>query len=991
MEIKIKTNKDFSGSLFKERRFVMLETKNKLSGKEASVEAENKRNAILFVSNLELARQGAGFQSSFNMEPNPYKDAFLKFFKEKSIADQKTAITGVQNIDGGLRVSFADTDGTKTFDIKDDAYRALIWGEIVERAKKKYKGKTFNMRVFSDAITKEGSDSSKFAGKIGNAINVENLQKDYMGKRLQAAREFEAAVKKAHKDIYEIYNNENIRKMGNEELAKRIRACLRLNLDKNSPVLKYLESYDVIVELPLKDRKKDKKSKPAIIYLKSTKTGSSVGMKITLTKDNITVDNGGLEADLPEIGSGGADMSDLLEERKTKTVEMLQEDMQKSWDLFMKDGHPESNWPEVYGLSGHKKNLAAEYAKFLKKMVDEDKNVQRGLGLLKSADLKDFHLRFNKDYTDHFLSVSYVRQGNTPGIQIRWYKNGKLVDETRDVYPISSKTVDQMDVSVGIDPKDVEKSFVEHDKLYAGKESAYASSQFERNKLKQEMLKQKANVAQSAESVSAYSSDLNFKNLKPNFNVWELDTYSSIGGVNPDTWDITTDEGRSIVRKDFVMIGLPAQIGGDDVFENMFNQFRKCTDTKYLEKLTPEQRTWYKSPEKNYHNLASFDPDFYEAHKFCFEQVKGRINMSIAMEQNVADKTAGAGKSLIDKAIDIPSKFLGENWDKLKTAINKKDLKTIGVFVLIGFAAYKLFWGKNSDENPILGKWKDQLKKAFLWGSVLTGAAYLAKNAGWDISSKIPGLTSSLKGTPYEPLANVIPEAFDDGSPEKLDGNVLARASTINMGRLYEEYQNSNDKKGIDPKIFTSEFPEFEGKSRRDLEKNANYKHIAHQLYLVAHYVRMAYERTYLANKTLADGKSNPFYGKSFKEILGESPYNTSDVLRMVMAIMPYGMTGEKGEYKVDIATGKIKKEINEEAAKYLRDVKRYIINLDERINSEKDKAKKAWLEAEKEKYEGYKKQMDMYIYPEATVDISGLKVKWDKFKNFFDKFHIKL
>jgi len=905
MEIKIKTNKTHESSLFGEHRFAMVYTPGEAPAEnlppvEAKEKIENEQAAIIFATKLEIAkRPGDKFQESFGMEPNPYREDFLKFFKESGMANETSRITDVKNIVGGIRISFAGAD--KPFDITGKAHKALIWSDIVAKAEKEYKGTSkFNIGVFAAEASKEGSGSSELADEISKNGNTEDLQKDYMRNRSQAAMDFKAAVEKARNDLYVIYNNENLKDMSNEDLSQRIRACLRARLDKNSPVYNYLDNYDAIVDWPIKGREKDKKNKPAVIYVKSTKTGKGdIGMKIALTKDNITVNDGSLESDLPGVGNSSVEIAEPLKERKEETVAKLKSDMEVSWERFMKDGHPESNWPEVYGLSGHRKNLADEYSKFLRIMIDQDKDVQRGLGLLTTADFPVVSLPFNGNYKEHHLTVSYVRKGEYPGIQMRWYKNGSLVDETKDVYPIASKSVNQMDISSPIDPKISNKSSVEQDKLYANSPaSIFAGTRLESDKLKDELKRGQADKAQKIEAGVSYSESTPFsyeaKDV-PNLNTWQISVFTSLEGINPDKWNYWTPEGRAETRNNWILLGLPAGVDGQAgdknvaLFDGMFNQFRKCSDEKFLAGKSPEVQSWYRNPENknpdSKANLAKIDKPFVAAMDF-YSNVKTVVQkqLEIRNSQESLDKSS---KTLLERVGGTAGGVAKENWLNIRNAVKKDNWMTIGIFAVSAYCIYQYFLNDKETEG-----WRKNVKPALLLAGALGGLAYVAKIGGYDVSNLWPRGADGIKGTPFEPLTKVVPE-MNGVDGEKLNSSIMARAYPIPMARLYQEYQNSTDKKTIDPKRLSPYFKEFDKRSSKDLENNKNYNDASRQLYLMAEYMKLAYERTL--------GKTEK---KTLGEKLSEHPFNKSSVLGLADIL-----SGSVEGYEFDLASGEYKKQ----------------------------------------------------------------------------------
>ncbi|MFA6991944.1 MAG: hypothetical protein WC269_01530 [Candidatus Gracilibacteria bacterium] len=937
---------------------------------------DNERNALLFISKLE--RVYSGVQASMKDSLNPYKNEFFAFFKQHDVANKKTEITGLTPSNNGAMIGF--TDPKENFEITGNAYNAIFWNDIAARAEAEFKrhGKTFSKETFSAAVSKSGNTQA-FNNEIIKSIVEQHIEKklqmDYMDKKAAAMKMFEEVIKNTYKEMYDIFNDENLAAMGNEELSVRLFGLIKQNCPKD--MAKYLDDFNVVVQLEIKGRKKDKESKPRYINIKSTTTrkgdDESIGVRMTVTDKDITV-HGDLKA--PDLATTKVEkLPPILETKRIDTIKEFKNFLNDSWKDFIKL-HPEWFLPEKMS-KGHRQILAQEYTNYLKVEFAKRDDLTSGIALLKTDDIgrQELHL---PDSDSHF-TARLVFKGFVPGVQMRW--NSKdLVDETKDFYPISDTTIDKMPIERPLNESFIGASAIELEQLQSsGKANVLEQSHYEENKLKREMTDEQARKAETVEGNAKFESGKPLPKV-PNFDRWPLGINIDLEGINPDKWDVFTDPGRANMRKEWILLGLPAAVEENDAFfEGIFNQFRKCKDPDFLKNLSETKQQWYKNPDAHMQHLKTADPPFHSAWQF-FEQVKTQVNLQINLRKHAKETAEGAAKSPIEKAIDIPAKLIRENWKDFKTALRDGNGGRLAVFGLIGIGIYKLFFGKDSGGNPLLGKWKDHFSKLVVWGSVIGGGMFLAKNAGWDIFRKMPWFSTSLKDTPYGPLENDIPEAFDDG-PNKLDGTVLVRAQSIKLASLNQEYQKSNDTKEIDPKLFRTQFPEFDGKSKADLKDDNNYKHVAHQLYLVIHYLKIAY------NGTLKE--KNPKYkDKSFEQALVEDPYNHSDVLTFAAGILQYGMKGEKGEYTV-MADGTIEHKVNEKAAKALRDTIALRDQKKAALKIETDPAKKAILEQDIAKLGQAISKLDEIVKDPTVITLPSFTTAWNGIKNKLKQFEI--
>lgn len=344
--------------------------------------------------------------------------------------------------------------------------------------------------------------------------------------------------------------------------------------------------------------------------------------------------------------------------------------------------------------------------------------------------------------------------------------------------------------------------------------------------------------------------------------------------INPDRWEPFTREGRAELRRDWVMLGLPAREGESVYYDKVFNQLRKCNDEGFLNGLTlqgkNQLRDWYADPENHIDDLRTADPDFGKAWDF-YQAVK-----RVMKEQDELQKGTEKGLEDVDgdKIFKGGANFIKKNIDAIRRAAHNRDYATLGMYALGFYALYKVF-GDLKDRK--IGGF--EAKKVFFWLAAGYVGIQMGKNAGFDVMKKlgVKGQHAEIADTPMNFLPSLVPRA------EEIDGNVLLKCAWVPMSTLYEAYKASN-KDGIhqiNPKRFPElarEFPEFRGKTTKELEKDPTYKHVSEQLYLIASCFEEAYD------KTLRQDESKPNYkGKSLGEALQRPPIDSASLADFAM------------------------------------------------------------------------------------------------------------
>ncbi|MBI2634160.1 hypothetical protein HYW82_00635, partial [Candidatus Peregrinibacteria bacterium] len=202
---------------------------------------------------------------------------------------------------------------------------------------------------------------------------------------------------------------------------------------------------------------------------------------------------------------------------------------------------------------------------------------------------------------------------------------------------------------------------------------------------------------------------------------------------------------------------------------------------------------------------------------------------------------------------------------------------------------------------------KTGIGKYLILGVAIFCANEFSKNAGYDIGKKL-GLKeddAEVRNTPMASLGRLnIPESKD------IDAVVLLKSSDLDMEDLHAEYLKTHPggdeaaDRFIDPTNFTEAFPEFIDRTISDKDHDKNYRHVGQQLYLIAHVLRKAYE------KTLMIDEKQPYYNVIFEDALKLPGLKDTKIKHFLGVMLEYKPNEEKGRIWEPAAIKKAKERV---------------------------------------------------------------------------------
>lgn len=363
---------------------------------------------------------------------------------------------------------------------------------------------------------------------------------------------------------------------------------------------------------------------------------------------------------------------------------------------------------------------------------------------------------------------------------------------------------------------------------------------------------------------------------------WQVNMAVSQGKINPDVWSPVTPVDRSKLSNDWNAVGLPVT---SPYFVSIFNQYKKCSDVDFLNKLqSEEQKSWYRDPSTYIEKIrSSGDKAFcsaWDTLKAFRDQAKGA---AISAYKGAGDLVAENREPVLDGVTN----FAKQSYRDFGRAVKERDYGTMAAYGIAAYAIYrglKWLWGKKE------GGWAKSLQTGIIGLGIAYSAAYIGKRNGhpglYNFLTLKSATDSTAKDNPrLKPLLKLVPQANKSQAEGGLNETMFMRASAGKMARLQELYTNSNSE-FIDPKEFGNVFKEFNGATRGDLERShdTNYLNTGKQLYLIAKYINVAYTKTLYQD----DKKKDKYYGVSLSEVLSKPPHKYSDVGTFVETLKPY-------------------------------------------------------------------------------------------------------
>lgn len=399
-------------------------------------------------------------------------------------------------------------------------------------------------------------------------------------------------------------------------------------------------------------------------------------------------------------------------------------------------------------------------------------------------------------------------------------------------------------------------------------------------------------------------------------------------GVDPLRWKIDSPANVDKTAAEFQKLGL--NVKNDPLYQTMFAILRNGVDAGAKADGTPKNphytdySSYFLHPAK-YHKelkgLGSYGENYFEAYK-QFQKLQGEMikfnkdQLHTLEKQENLDKDTVAGKTM---------DFLKANMDKFKKAIVERDYATAGMYAVGVWAIWK-----SLKELKIVGK-DGKGAKWFAYGAALYVGSTFAKNAGYDVlkMTGLKGKNYEVKGTPMEYFTKVLKNNPEyKKTSEKIDHNVLARCSEVNLVKLNEEFEKSR-KAGItmiDLTSFSDIFPIATEVGYFDIARgekgiddntgNSNIHHtpkqrayikLAKQMYLIAMSVPAIYK------ETLQTDKNSAYHGLSYKEMLNSNEATKLIKLRHLMGeVAPYGgRSHEKGLLRSAAGLGDVKSSLD--------------------------------------------------------------------------------
>lgn len=407
------------------------------------------------------------------------------------------------------------------------------------------------------------------------------------------------------------------------------------------------------------------------------------------------------------------------------------------------------------------------------------------------------------------------------------------------------------------------------------KKDTAASLDAERAERQRDEIREQADAQTHAELDQAFGVDTP---REARIDEWKATIQRDYKHINAGVWQPENISGLERMKKEWIAIGIPVE--NNSFYENIFRQLSKCSDTNFLNTKPTNIQQWYMNPREHLADLQSYDNDFFRAWKF-YESVK-----SFALDQDKMQKVSRERVKDLDTD-PIATKIvdgLGKNYDKFTEAVRNRDWATAGMYVVGIWAIYKSVKELTHDK-------KDSTLRWMAYGLAAYTGLKFAENAGYDILKKVGlrEMEAEVMGTPLESISRLeIPEA---GS---IDYGVFMKTSELNLASLYKLYTQTHHTADdvaegfINPAEFPSAFPQFANYIPSRKKDDAEYARVGHELYMVAHVLRLGYE------KTLMVDQNSDYYGKSFEDALKDPLLKQSKVRHFTGILLKYAPMSEK-------------------------------------------------------------------------------------------------
>jgi hypothetical protein len=223
----------------------------------------------------------------------------------------------------------------------------------------------------------------------------------------------------------------------------------------------------------------------------------------------------------------------------------------------------------------------------------------------------------------------------------------------------------------------------------------------------------------------------------------------------------------------------------------------------------PEIVTKLQNPSKFYADIqsmtptADFDPEaFVKAHEHL-HYIQGFLLAQDKMQQLTHDKQRGADSEPISDKI---GGFVKDNLRVMQKALREKDWATVGMYGVAMWTMYKAFGQLTEGEGGA------KVKKWLIYGAAAYGGHLMLKNAGYDLL-KMSGIRDKdyeVKGTPMEVMRNILRANPQLNEKDRdIEYGVVLQMSDVNLTRLNNLFQKTNEPGAIPQFIHPTEFPEI--------------------------------------------------------------------------------------------------------------------------------------------------------------------------------------